>query len=136
LLLSPQGESKYESGRRFHFHPLNVEALEIFNKAREPGFHKMRLIDRLYEEFSQTNSENYKNYGKYPTYPKWSKDFNEYQSIVFGKVKEKIELTMLIKKTVREVTDEELMQIITALVREETQNDEKVEKSQQDNIWV
>jgi hypothetical protein len=42
----------------------------------------------------------------------------------------------LIKKTVREVTDEELMQIITALVREETQNDEKVEKSQQDDIWV
>eukprot|EP01080_Neovahlkampfia_damariscottae_P009041 gene9041-1138_t len=58
------------------------EAIEIFNSARKPGFHKQRYIDRLYELFNQTDSENYKKYETYPAYPKWSKDYGEYSSVV------------------------------------------------------
>jgi protein-tyrosine phosphatase len=40
------------------------EALQQFNEARTPGFHKREYIDRLYQEFDQKNSENYQQYVK------------------------------------------------------------------------
>jgi hypothetical protein len=105
----------------------------LFNKAREPGFHKMRLIDRLYEDFSQTDSENYKRYINYPKYPKWSKDIKDYERIVYNEAnKEAIVMN-------GGVTNDLMMQIIRSLVKEtvkEMEESKVKEEIQKINIFI